>query len=109
MKTAAELLESGRLVSSTVLRIHSNIARAGRVSSWPQSFFQPSQTEISRQGQDRRGNGSGQNELIVHHGETAKDELAQASCANRGGNGGQSHRNDDCDSYAGENHARRQR
>ena len=59
--------------------------------------------------QNRGGNRPGQNELIVHHGETAKNELAQASGANRGGDGGQSHGNNDRHAHAGEDHAHRQR
>ena len=92
-----------------MLRKRRKTLHADLDSSWLQAPLQPSQAEIRRQRQNSGGNGSGQNELIVHHSEAAKDELAEASGANRGSNGGQAYRDDDGHSHAGENHTQRQR
>src|SRR5580693_2375974 len=92
-------------ISSAMLRQSGKAVRANPVSLRAQTPPQPSQAEIGRQRQNCGGDGSGQNELIVDHGETAKDELAQTSSANRGSDGGQSHRDNDRHAYPGENHA----
>src|SRR5208282_2275960 len=93
---------------NAVLRKLRNRVVVDSFSSRPQTFFQPSQAEVRGERQNCGGNSSGKDELIVHHCETAKDELAQTSGSDCSGDGGKSHRNDDSYAYSGKNYAQGQ-
>src|ERR1700683_2983998 len=82
---------------------------ADAVSSRAQTPLDPSQTEIRRQRQDCGRKRSGQDEFVVHHRETAKNELAKSSGAECRSNGSESNRHHDRYPDARKNHAHRQR
>src|SRR5229473_7717969 len=49
----------------------------------PQSPLQSSEHKVGKERQQRRRNGSRQNHLVVHHGETAKNKFSESARANR--------------------------
>src|ERR1035438_554116 len=44
-------------------------------------LFEAAQEQVRRQGHQSRGDGTGQNHSVVHHGDAAEDELAQSARA----------------------------
>src|ERR1700733_2650100 len=105
-RTKTERAELGREWSFARVR---ETALADAVSSRAQTPLDPSQAEIRRQRQDCGRNRSGQDEFVVHHRETAKNELAESSGADCRCNGGESNRDHDRYPDARKNHTHRQR
>src|SRR3984893_890233 len=81
----------------------------GGFSPRPQTILQPTQTRVGKQGQRRRRNRPRQNELIVHHRQSSKNELSQSTGANGCSDGRQSHRDHHRHPHPRENHTHRQR
>ena len=68
----------------------------------PQAAFEDAQAKISAQSEKGRGNRSRENQLIVHHGEAAKDEFAQPPGADSGGNRRNADGENSCNANSGE-------
>src|SRR6266446_8686940 len=49
----------------------------------PQSPLESSEHKVGQERQQRRRNGSRQNHLVVHHGESAKNKFSQSARADR--------------------------
>src|SRR3984893_14793830 len=81
----------------------------GGFSSRPQTLLQPTQTRVGEQGQRRRRNRPRQNELIVHHRQSSKNEFSQSTGANGCSDRRQSHRDHHRHPHSRENHTHRQR
>src|SRR5258706_11682843 len=75
----------------------------------PQSALQPSEHKVGEERQQRSRNGSRQNHLVVHHGETAKNKLSQSARADRSCNRRQSNGEHRRNSQSSHNHSRGQR
>src|SRR5580704_5212442 len=75
----------------------------------PQPPLQHTQHKISSERQQRGGDCSSQNQLIVHHREPAKDEFAQAASAHSRRDRCNSNREHRSDSYSGQHRRKRQR
>src|SRR5581483_5628368 len=71
--------------------------------------LQQSQQHICQQRHESGRNCACENHRIVHHGQTAEDQFAQPSCADRGCNGGQTHGNHHGHANSRQNHACGQR
>ena len=71
--------------------------------------FEQAEHCIGRQRQQRRGNGSGENQAIIHRGDAAKDQLAESACAHGRGNGRNADAGDGRGSETGENEGCRER
>src|SRR5215472_5616090 len=74
-----------------------------------QAALEPSQRLVGEDGQQGGGNGSGEDDLVVDHGETAEDVFPEASGADGGGDGGEPDGNDSGHADAGDDDTQRQR
>src|SRR5215467_7004648 len=68
-----------------------------------QSFLEPTQSDVGRNGENCSGNRSRKNDLVIHHRQSAKDVFAQPACADRRSNRCQTHGDDGSDSDPGDN------
>src|SRR5213595_1987726 len=73
---------------------------------WPQAFFDGAEDEIGNDSQQRRGNGAGENQAVVHGGHAAKDQLAQSAGTDGGGDSCDTDAGDGGDPKSGEDNAR---
>ena len=54
----------------------------------PEAALEKLREKIGSECENGGGNGAGENQLIVDHGQAAKNEFAEAACADRSGNRG---------------------
>ena len=76
---------------------------------WVQAFFQPAQAYVCQDRQSGRRNRAGQDDLIVNHGEPAKNVFAETAGADRGSDGGRPDADHRGDADARDNRRQRQR
>ena len=74
-----------------------------------QTFLQPAQAQVREDCQHGGGNCAGQNYLVVDHGQAAENIFAQAACADRSRDRGQTDGDHGGNPHAGDDHAERQR
>src|SRR5208282_5411510 len=74
-----------------------------------QPSLHSSEHKIGEERQQRRRNGSRENHLVVHHGQSTKNEFSQSARANRGRNRRQPNGDHGSDSHPGNNYTRSER